>query len=182
MGYYDEALGTLDMLGDTYLGAGRQMARRPGMQRGGRPQVPRSSLIPQNPGVPQSGLRLQPLGLGSTSFTATSGTILQLTAAPQKPFKAQRLILDITRTGTTATGLVTVNRIDVGADNMLVAAGGVGALPASMFANNGVDLNVSFSPATPGITIVVQLVISTAPTSPDHVDVAGGMLGTSFGH
>lgn len=144
--------------------------------------VPRNSLVPPVPGVPQSGLRLQPLGLGSVTFAAASGLILSLTAAPQKPFKPQRLILDISRTGASATGAVTVTRIDVGADNMLVTSGGVGAIPAAMFANTGVDLNVAFAPATPGITIAVQLQISAAPTMTDTVVVSGGMLGTAYGH
>lgn len=176
-GYYDDALGTLDMLGAPDV---RRMPSRGNRLQGApAPAVARERLVPNVPGVPSAGLRLQPLGLGSTSFTATSGTILQLQASPQKPFKAQRLILDITRTGATSTGIITVNRIDVGSDNMLVATG---SLPASMFANNGVDLNVSFAPATPGINIVVQLQCSVIPTAPDHVDVAGGMVGTSFGH
>jgi hypothetical protein len=178
MGYYDDALGTLEM-GDTYLGAarGRQMARGNSNVRR-PPSVPRSTLVPNVPGAPQPGLRLQPLGLGATAFTATSGLLLALQASPQKAFKAQRLIIDITRTGPTATGLITVTRIDVGADNMLVASG---PLPASMFASNGVDLNVSFSPATPGITITVQVACSLAPTAPDRIDVSGGMVGTSYG-
>jgi hypothetical protein len=181
-GYYDDAIGTLEM-GAEYLGAAPRQtmvrARQAQPQRGGGgPRVPRQRLIPDVPGVPAPGLRLQPLGLGSTAFTAASGLLLAIQASPQKPFKPQRLILDITRTGASATGLVTVNRIDIGVDNMLV---GSGPLPASMFQNTGVDLNVSFAPATPGINIVVQLACSVAPAGADRVDIAAGMLGTAFG-
>lgn len=144
--------------------------------------MPRQGLVPNTPGVPSAGLRLMPLGLGSATFTATSGLILSLTAQPQRPFKPQRLILDISRNGATATGAVTVLRADVGADNMLVSAGGVSPLPAAMFANVGVDLNVAWAPATPGIIIAVQLQLSTAPTMTDTVVVSGGMLGTAFAH
>ncbi len=49
-----------------------------------------------------------------------------------------------------------------------------------MFANVGVDLNIEWAPATPGIIISVQLNISTAPTGTDTVTVSGGMLGTSY--
>jgi hypothetical protein len=175
MGYYDDALGTLEM-GD-YLGAAPR--RGPFRAPPRRPSVPRAQLVPQVPGVPDAGLRLQPLGLGATAFTATSGTILPLSAQPQKPFQAQRLIVDVTRTGASATGLVTVTRIDIGADNMLA---GSNPLPISMFSATSVDCNIRFAPATPGITVAVQLAISAAPTMTDRVDLSGAMLGTTYGH
>jgi hypothetical protein len=144
-------------------------------KRGGTPY---RKLVPGTPGVPNSGLRLQPLGLGATAFTATSGTILALSAQPQRPFKGQRLVLDITRTGATSTGLVTVTRLDVGTDNQLV---GSGSISAGAFAANAFDVNLMMAPATPGITITCQLNISAAPTTTDRVDIGGTLFGTSIG-
>ena len=170
-------------LGSLEVGAFRPFGGRAAAPRGfhAAPKVDRSRLVPKNPGMGQSGqLMLKPLGLGSVTFTATSGTLLSLSGQPQKAFLPKRLILDVSRTGTSATGLVTVNRIDIGADSMQVSAGGVGGLPAAMFANVGVDLNIEFAPATPGILINVQLNISAAPTMTDTVVVSGGMLGTSY--
>lgn len=167
-------LGTLEV--GEYVGAGF------GRPRGFRPspKIARDRLIPKNPGMGAHGqLMLKPLGLGSVTFTATSGTILNLQGQPQKAFLPKRLILDSSRTAG-ATGLVTVNRIDVGADSMQTSAGGVGGLPIAMFANVGVDLNVDWAPATPGILINIQLVISVAPGGTDTVTVSGGMLGTSY--
>jgi len=123
--------------------------------------------------------RLQPLGLGSVTFSATSGTLLTLTTQPQKLFKPKRLIIDVARNGTTSTGAVTVTRIDIGADNMLVTSGGVSPIPAAFFQNTGVDLNIQFSEATPGITCAVQVQISAAPSSTDTVVVSAGYLGTA---
>lgn len=137
-----------------------------------------AALVPQVPGVPASGMRLQPLGLGATAFTATSGTLLSLSASPQRPFRGQRLIVDITRTGASATGLVTITRLDVGTDNQLV---GSGAISASAFAATAFDANVNLAPATPGVQITVQLAISAAPTATDRVDIGATIFGSTIG-
>lgn len=150
----------------------------------GRPMGP-SPYMPgayggHPPGPPGSGWgALQPLGIGAVTFTASSGVILAASQTAQKLFHPQRLIIDVARTGTTATGLVTVTRIDIGADNSLATSGGTGPIPVSMFANVGVDLNVNFSVATPGVSITVQMQISLAPSSSDTVACSVGMLGSA---
>lgn len=154
-------LGTLDVVG-AYR-APRSMGRpalRPGQQRG-------------------NWNALQPLGIGAVTFTATSGTSLTASQQVQKLFHPKRLIIDIARTGVSATGLVTVTAINVGADNQLATAGSTGPIPSSMFANVGVDLNLNFAPATPGITISIAMQISTAPTTTDTVSCSLGMLGAT---
>ena len=167
-------------LGDLELGDIVGAVRR--RRRGGNAMVRRPSLrqriVQQIPGVQSPEGRGQPLGLGATAFTATSGNALQLTGLPQKPFQAQRLILDSTRTGTTATGLVTVSAISVGTDNQLA---GQAALALSAFASIAVDANILFTPAGAGISIGVSLNISIAPTTTDRVDVAGVMFGSTLG-
>lgn len=174
--YFDD----LADIGDDDLGALEVGIRNPfrRRRRGGGRRIPARSLIPATPGVPMPGVRLQPLGLGATAFTAASGTILALTAQPQRPFKGQRLVIDITRTGASATGLVTVTRLDVGTANQLVASS---ALSAAAFAPTAFDVNLQLDPATPGITITLQLAISAAPAGADRVDVGATILGTSVG-
>lgn len=169
-------------LGDLELGdiVGAVRRRRRGgnaMVRQGRPSL-RSRIVQQIPGVSNPTGRGQPLGLGSTAFTATSGNALQLTGLPQKPFQAQRLILDSTRTGATATGLVTVSAISVGTDNQLA---GQASLSISAFSSIAVDANILFTPAGAGISIGVSLNISIAPTTTDRVDVSGMMFGSTLG-
>ncbi len=172
-GAWDDDVGTLELA--DYVGARRRAARRRAPM--GR-AIPARQLIPQVPGVPAPAVRLQPLGLGATAFTAASGTLLQLQASPQRPFQGQRLILDITRTGASATGLVTVTRLDVGTDNQLV---GAGAISANAFQPTAFDANVRFAPATPGVLITVQLNISAAPAMADRVDIGGTIFGTTVG-
>lgn len=176
MAYFDD-LADLEDVGSLEVGV-RNPFRRRRRSGGGGNRVQRRMMIPQTPGVPMPGIRLQPLGLGATAFTATSGTILQLQAMPQRPFKGQRLVLDITRTGASATGLVTITRLDIGTANQLVSSG---ALSAGAFAATAFDVNLQLDPATPGITITVQLAISVAPGAADRVDVGGTILGTSVG-
>lgn len=179
---YFDTLADLDDVGSLeigdYVGARRRPARR-----GGRPaprgrQIAARTLMPQVPGVPMPGARLQPLGLGATAFTASSGVTLSLSALPQRPFKGQRLILDVTRTGTTATGLVTVQQFLVGTNNQLV---GAGALSANAFAATAFDANIAIDPATPGISIQVLLATTVAPSSSDRIDVGGTIFGTTVG-
>lgn len=167
-----------DDLADINMGAleiGRR--RRRAMQRRGG-GVPGRRLIPRVPGVPMPGARLQPLGFGASAFTAASGTVLSLTATPQRPFKGQRLVVDITRTGATATGLITITRLDVGTANQLVSSG---PLSAAAFAATAFDVNLQLDPATPGILIVVQFAISAAPGAADRVDFSATMFGTAVG-
>lgn len=179
MGYDYDDVGALELA--DFVGARKRAARA--MSRGARrPAAPQRSarerLIPSTPGVPAPGVHLQPLGLGATAFTATSGTLLQLTGTPLRPFLGQRMILDITRTGASSTGLVTVSRLDVGTDNQLV---GTGSISANAFGPTAVDANVKFAPCTAGIPITVQLNISAAPTMTDRVDCGGTIFGTSIG-
>jgi hypothetical protein len=131
-------------------------------------------LIPQVPGVPARGLGEQPLGFGASAFTAASGTLLTLTASPQRPFRGRRLVVDLTRTGASATGLVTLTRLDVGVDNQLP---GAGALAVSTFANNAVGVNLDLDPCTPGVNITLQFNVSAAPAGADRIDFAAALIG-----
>jgi len=181
MPYFDDLsdvgddLGTLD-ISDVGL---RSPFRNPFSRRKKRRKGYNArKLIPRYPGVPNPGIRLQPLGLGSSAFTAASGTVIALVARPQRPFKGQRLLIDITRTGASATGLVTITRLDVGTGNQLVSSG---SLTAGGFAATAFDVNLQLDPAVPGIDITVQFAISVAPAGPDRVDFAGMILGTALG-
>lgn len=179
MGYFDNLSGWADDVGTLELAdIGAPMRRRRGRRAPAGKRVNRRVLIPGTPGVPEPGLRLQPLGLGATAFTASTGTLQTLQASPQRPFKGQRLVVDITRTGTTSTGLVTIARLDVGTDNQLV---GSGSISAGAFAATAFDVNLSLAPATPGINITLTLNISAAPSSSDRVDVGGTVFGTTVG-
>jgi hypothetical protein len=185
--YFDDLadlddVGTLDM-GDTgdvglEMGIRNPFRRRAKKRAMVRRRIAARALMPAIPGVPMPGARLQPLGLGATAFTVASGAVLSLVARPQRPFKGQRLVVDITRTGASATGLVTITRLDIGTANQLVSSG---ALSAAAFAATAFDVNLQLDPATPGIDITVQFAVSVSPAGADRIDLSGTIFGTTVG-
>ena len=152
-----------------------------GGQRGGYgPQrgYPARRMIPQIPGAPAVGIRLQPLGFPTVAFTSTSGTALTATTRPQRPFKAKRLVVDIARTGVTSTGLVTITTLNIGTNNQFVSSGPIGA---AAFAANAVDVNMELAACTTALDVSVSYAISAAPTTTDRVDIATTMFGEAVG-
>lgn len=186
----DDELGDVELLDDLAdVGAlprrGRAMPQRGGYgypgQRGGYGAgrgYPARRLLPQIPGAPAVGIRLQPLGFGTTSFTATSGTALPVTTRPQRPFKAKRLVVDIARTGASATGLVTVTTLNIGTNNQFVSSGAIGA---AAFAATAFDVNMELAACTTALDITVGYAISVAPVMTDRVDIATTMFGEAVG-
>jgi hypothetical protein len=91
LGAIDSYLGDDDMLGAP--------ARRHAIARHGHPGMhPLRGRVLQTlsqpmPGVPAQGPREEPLGFTTVTFTNASGTTLQATAQPQKPFKGKRLVI-----------------------------------------------------------------------------------------
>lgn len=140
--------------------------------------IPSQRIIPTIPGAPAIGVKLQPLGFNVVTFTATSGTALTATTRPQKPFKGKRLIVDIARTGTTATGLVSIASLTVGVNNQFVSTGAVGA---GAFAAGAFDANVELSACSSALDISVNYTISAAPTTTDTVTVGTTLFGESVG-
>jgi hypothetical protein len=192
----EEFVGTLE-LGDAELiddladvGAlppGYHRATRRRAARGGRMSRPRVNagsawparrIIPMVPGAPAIGLRLQPLGFPTQTFSATSGTALVAVTRPQRPFKAKRLVVDLARTGATATGLVTVTQLSIGTNNQFVATQPIGA---ASFAAGAYDTNMELAACTTALDISVGYSITVAPTMTDRVDIATTMFGAAVG-
>lgn len=147
-------------------------------QRPGTYGYPARRIIPQVPGAPAVGIRLQPLGLSTVAFTATSGTALNATTRPQRPFKGKRLVCDIARTGTSATGLVTITGLFVGTNNQFVSSDPIGA---GAFAATAFDVNLELAACTTALDVRVSYAISAAPTMTDRVDIASTIFGESVG-
>lgn len=171
-------IGTLD-IGDAEWADDLADVGAPMRARGrGAMRLPARRLIPRVPGVPGPGLRLQPLGFPTVTFTAVSGTVLRTTSRPQRPFKGKRLVVDIARTGATATGLITVNFITIGTDNQFVSSGPVGA---AAFAPGAFDVNIELAAASTAIDITLEYATSLAPVAPDQIDVGTTLFGEAIG-
>jgi hypothetical protein len=170
--FYDE------LAAAPYGGGFFPMARMPPSYPYPNPGIPSRRIMPTIPGAPALGAKLQPLGFTTVTFGAATGTALAATTRPQKPFKGRRLVVDIARTGTTATGLVTVTSITVGVNNQLVSTGAVGA---GAFAATAFDCNVSLSACSSALDIAVNYAISAAPTMTDVVNIATTLFGETVG-
>lgn len=179
-------LAVLGALGSDELGARysaqRQMAiartrGRPPMapgSQGGPMSMPLRQLQPQTIGVPQRGLRKTWLPLGAIAFVNAGATTLNMVAQSQRPFRGTRLVFDFTRTGATATGLLTLTQIVVGQDNQPAAQG---AAPLGAFGPNAFDVDIDLDPTGPGINFTATVVISAAPGVGDRVDVSAVLFG-----
>jgi hypothetical protein len=152
------------------------MMRPPMYGRG--PGIPSQRIIPTIPGAPAIGVKLQPLGFTTVAFTATSGTALPAVTRPQKPFKGKRLVVDIARTGASATGLITITSITIGVNNQLVSTNAIGA---GAFAAGSFDTNVELSACSSALDINVNYAISAAPAGADRVDIATSLFGETVG-
>ena len=171
----DELLGDDDDMGLALRIPSRRITRR---SRARKRRVIRRALVPNVPGSPRPGAREWPLGFPVATFTAASGTSLSVTAQPQRAFKGSRLVVDIARTGATATGLISISRFFVGQINQLVSAQPVGA---GSFAPNSFHTTLSVDPATPGVDITLTYDTSVAPTAPDQIDVGTTVIGLALG-
>jgi hypothetical protein len=144
----------------------------------GESHIPLALIQPEIPGVSQRGGRLQPLGFTPGTFTATSGTTLQVTATPQRPVRGGRLVGSYTRIGTTATGLLILASLFVGTDGQLLSADGIGF---DMLNPTAFGVGVNFTPASVGNQIVATVTISNAPESEDSVPFSMGLWGLTLG-
>jgi hypothetical protein len=134
-------------------------------------------LLPQVPGTPAPGGRFYPFPLLASAFTATSLATQTFSPTPQHPFKGRRLVYTETRTGTTATGLVTILNLAVGTNIQQAATG---SLPAGAFAPGAYDTDLALDPCGPGVNISGAVVISALPTMTDRVDFSLAIWGETI--
>lgn len=173
-------LGGLDVVGDDMDGddmEGMETIGRGGRHRGGRVVVPTPrwmrATTSQGVSRPQEDLdflSFPTLVIGVGLSTAT------LTAAPQRPFRGERLILTATNVtaGTDASLTATINpAIFVGATQVGAAQGGT---PYQAFRPDAFGVRLSWPPAGQGTIVNIPTILTT-------VAPAGGVAiaGTCFG-
>lgn len=125
------------------------------------------------PGAPAISEKRVPFGLGSLTFGAATGTALSLTAQPQAAIRPERLVVDIARTGASATAAVTVTELKIGPRSQLP---GGAAVPATMFGATVQDGILALDPCEPGITVQINVSVSAAPAGADVIVVACGFF------
>jgi hypothetical protein len=173
------------------MGAQRPYGRRGGAAQygyrggyGGHPGYPPhpaaqnhpvQAINPSLPGVPARGGRVQPLGFENGAFVAGGSAIVTVRARPQRPFRGGRLVGDFTRTGATATGLLTLVSLIVATDGQLLSGDPISFASLSP---TSFGVQVDLSPCAVGNEIVAQVAVSALPTMADRIDFNL----TAYGH
>lgn len=175
-----------------HAATGRGAQGRGGRSAGGRGAgfaPPRPNLAPgiQAPpwwkgtsGVnqPNEMLHVMPLvpdvnnGVFTTAFTAATITFI---SRPQKPFRGERIITNVSPFGPTASGVPNSTGIFVGVDLQQVEAGNI---PLSTWAATAFGVRLAMVDAEPGIEIRIPVVlVGTALLTTDTVTVSVTILG-----
>jgi len=141
-------------------------------------QTPLSVVQPQMPGVPDRGGRVQPLGFENGAFTAAGPAVVTIRARPQRPLRGGRLVADFTRSGTTATGLLTLVQLVVATDGQLLSGDPISFAALSP---NAFGVGVNLSPAAVGNEIFATVAISALPAAADRVDFNLTLFGLTVG-
>jgi hypothetical protein len=179
-GYYDNVagyavgdMGDLDDTGYAPRRRGRQGPMRQQLQVRSTP-----ANVQDVAGVSPVAMKRMMFGLGSVFFAVAQPLTTQtLSVQPQVPFKGNRLVIDIARTGATSTGLVTVTAFSVGIKDQRA---GFGAIGAGALSSTGTDIVIVMDPAGPGVTITLSITISAIPTTTDRVDVNATLFGSGI--
>ena len=167
---------------------GAQAALAPGLTEAQARTIVRDELARlrgSNPLVPWQGMptratprdeAMWPLGLGVLTFDSTTGVNLALTVQPQRPFRGERLVLDIRRNGATAA-IPSVVITDLRVGDVPQRIGG-GDLPANIFAPDAFGVRLSLDASVPGVLITVGFRLLGPALAPgDSIIVSGGIIG-----
>jgi len=140
--------------------------------------TPLSVVQPQMPGVPDRGGRMQPLGFENGAFTAAGPAVVTVRARPQRPLRGGRLVADFTRTGLTATGLLTLVQLVVATDGQLLSGDPISFAALSP---NAFGVGVNLSPAAVGNEIFATVATSALPAGADRIDFNLTLFGLTVG-
>lgn len=139
---------------------------------------PLTAVQPHVAGVAERGGKVQPLGFENGAFVAGGSAVITVRARPQRPIRGGRVVGSYTRTGASATGLLTLVQLVVATDGQLLSGDPISfdALAPTAF---GVGVNLT--PASVGNEIFATVAISALPTMTDRVDFNLTIFGLTIG-
>lgn len=155
------------------VGARRPAKRRGPMVRLSKPGWRNSQLAP---GViaPDQGLLTLPMG--AFTFTASAQTNT-FAGQVQKPFRGERFLIRVVRTGTTATGTIQA-QIFVGTDLAMLD---VAPIDLEALGNpQAFGVRLTMKPAQPGVFIRALCTLDTVLTTTDNIRVSLQLLGRNI--
>lgn len=125
------------------------------------------------PGVIAPDQGLLPLPMGQFTFTASAPTFT-FAGQLQKPFRGERFLVSVVRTGTSATGRV-LGQPFVGTDLALLDIQPIDM--EQVGAQNAFGVRLTMKPAQPGVFIRVVTTLSSALAGTDTIFVSMQLLG-----
>lgn len=128
------------------------------------------------PGVqtPQTGLLPLPLSGPVTNTFALAVQAITFQGVMQKPFRGERLLVDVVRTGTTATGRL-LGQLFVGTDLQQADLAGLDLQQIGQ--SNAFGVRLTMTAAQPGVWIRIPTVLSNAIAGTDTIFVTMQLLG-----
>lgn len=149
----------------------RLMLRRPHWRDG---QLAPGVMAPDEGMVPMTLTAQSGQGTGGTgTFTSVLSAINWL-GRMQKPYRAERFLVSVVRTGTTATGRL-LGQFFVGVD--LQQAAILGFDLELLGAATAFGTRMTLVQAPPGVEITIQVVLSNGLTNPDTILAFMGFMG-----
>lgn len=128
------------------------------------------------PGVQAPDQGLLTLPMGSFTFTAAAQTNT-FQGQVQKPFRGERFLIRVVRTGTTATGTI-LSQLFVGTDLAMLD---VNPVDLESLANpQAFGVRLTMKPAQPGVFIRALCTLDTVLTGSDTIKVSLQLLGRNI--
>lgn len=128
------------------------------------------------PGVQAPDQGLLTLPMGSFTFTASAQTNT-FSGQVQKPFRGERFLIRVVRTGTTATGTI-LAQLFVGTDLAMLDVAPVDL--ESLASPQAFGVRLTMKPAQPGVFIRALCTLDTVLTTTDTIKVSLQLLGRNI--
>lgn len=152
------------------VGKGRSRRRGPRVQLT-KPGWRSAQLAP---GVVAPDQGMLPLPMGSFTYSVANGQAPTFQGSLQKPFRGERLLVSVVRTGTTAVGRI-MGQLFVGSD---LAQLDVPAIDIEQIGNpQAFGVRLTMKPAQPGVFMRIVTALSSAITGTDTIFCTVTLLG-----
>jgi hypothetical protein len=172
-----DTMGDLDGM-DT-VGRRRRRAKRAAGRMMAKPNWRQGQLAP-GVQMPREGLEPLPMvpDVNGGTFSAAV-TNIRFNARPQRPFRGERLLVQVLRTGASAAGLAVLGQgFFVGTALQQLQ---IGAINLEFFAATAFGVRLDLIPAEPGIDISTLVNLSGVLAGADIINVQMMLLGRSIG-
>lgn len=163
---------------------GNRLARTPLPAKGRTLRLPprpgwRGQIAP-GVGMPRESMEPLPLVPQTNNGVFTSAINgIRYSARPQRPYRGERLVATVTRSGTTAGAVVPILQGGVIVGTTVQQAQ-IGDVPLEIFAPAAFGVRLSLGQAEPGVEVTAPVALIGALTAPDTVTCTLTLIGRSI--